>query len=183
MIKRQFRIFAPGWTLHVAGAALLAAGALHGQTNTNQHSIGKRYGSREPHTCSNREEPVRGPINSAQAVQYAVCDFEKTEGYFAENVKLQVSKPHPLNGAGVVDPKMDLTQPVYDLRGTFDGYSCVPLGDILGQPGNNCKHYFAANATGVCYKDTFGEWNCIISDPAAAMSSSWAKNRGGPPTK
>lgn len=178
MTKGQFRILAPCWMLYVAGAVLLAGSALHGQT-----SIGKRYGSREPHTCANRKEPVHGSLTSAQAAQYAVCAFEKNEGDFAENVKLQLSKSHMINAAGVVDPKTDLSQPVYDIRGTFDAYSCVPLGDVLGQPGKNCKHYFAANATGLCYKDTFGEWNCVMSDPAAAMSASWAKNRGGPPTK
>jgi hypothetical protein len=114
-------------------------------------------------------------------VQYAVCEIEKDEGYFAENVKLEVSKPHLISAAGVVSPDTDLTQPVYDIRGTFDAYSCAPMGDVLYQPGKNCKHYFAANATGLCYKNTFGDWHCVISDPAAAGSASWAKNRSGPP--
>jgi hypothetical protein len=59
---------------------------------------------------------------------------------------------------------VDPSQTVYDIRGSYDRYQCTYIGNINGERGKNCTHYAQPNASGECYKDTFGEWNCVFSD-------------------
>lgn len=147
-----------------AGLALFVFSA----HSPSQSSVAKRFGARDPHTCASRKAPTSGAISSAQAAQYFLCGRERDMGntlYLAANVKIEVAKGRPFNIATDSVSAIDNTQLVYDIRGSFDNYICTSYGNVGGRPGRNCSHFPQPRAKGMCYKDTFGDWNCIFSDP------------------
>ena len=90
------------------------------------------------------------------------------------NVKLEVaSSSRPFNILTDPDSAIDPEQPVYNLRGSYEQYQCgtPDAGGGGSYPiGKNCTRHTFSNAGGRCYKDTFGDWHCVLST-------------GGPPTE
>jgi hypothetical protein len=135
------------------------------------NTLGAKYGTRDPRTCSSRTAPIRGAPTADQAAQYVVCEMEQGDGgnplSLVTNVKVQVaSVSHAptqlINTPSDIDPR----QPVWDLRGSFTSYSCASLGSLLASNDfartHNCNAGDAPNATGYCYKNTFGDWHCAL---------------------
>jgi hypothetical protein len=144
------------------------------------------YGTaRTPKTCPSRAEPKRGAPSVAQAKMYFTCESEREVGEvgkgntpsyirLTENLTIQVaSKSRPANGTDLQYNStysgslgMDTSKPVYDIRGSYDGYVCHDttrsIRDRSIYPiGENCKvsHYTSA---GVCFRNTFGDWHCMM---------------------
>ena len=102
------------------------------------------YGTaRMPKNCPSRSEPKKGAPSVAQAKMYFTCDSETEDGEvgrgslisyirLTENLTMQVSpKSRPANGTDLTCIEsykdflpMDTTQPVYDIRGSYDRYVC-----------------------------------------------------------
>jgi hypothetical protein len=147
-------------------------------------STGKRFGSREPSTCPSRKAPGRGAPSGAQAAQYFRCYFENGGSaetrYLASNVKVEVGRGRRFNPVSDSFSGIDTSQLVYDIRGSYDSYQCTFLGNVNGLLGKNCTHAPQPHAGGVCYKDTFGDWNCVFSDGSVGPSR-WEYNVA-PPT-
>lgn len=132
-----------------------------------QNGIGEKYGSRDPKTCADKTLPKTGAPSSAQAAQYVVCGHERvlTVLYLDEDVKVQVGKGRPYNMKEDYNvPNIDVRVPVYPIRGSLRQYSCDPLRTDRSNLNRNCSIYTAPNATGLCYKDTFGDWHCGMND-------------------
>jgi len=130
-----------------------------------------RFGSRDPQTCANQNAPARGPITAEMAKKYFICNSEYIGGdllYLVENVQVTVGGGIPysaIRGQRSLS-EIDVSSPVYPIRGSLLRYQCREItGDAVLQ-GENCATYNEPKATGYCYKTTFGDWNCFMTDSA-----------------
>lgn len=122
---------------------------------------GAKFNTRDAKTCPSTKEPVKGAISVAQASQYVACTLEETHGYgelrLIENIKLEIGSPRPYNANNDLMSEIDISKPVYPLRGTYTVYTCyLPAG-------KNCRSYDVTNGTGACWKTSFGDWKCSIA--------------------
>ena len=135
-------------------------------------SPGTLYGTREPVTCAERTAPAHGAPSAEQAKQYVICDSEHVFGsslFLVANVKVQVAPvSHPPNGIVIMNAAgINPGQPVWDIRGSLTQYQCSRTGatDNDFARTHNCNIINQPAATGYCYKNTFGDWHCVMSDP------------------
>jgi len=87
--------------------------------------------------------------------------------YLITNVKVQVAKtPRPYDVRNDSADQIDVTKPVYNIRGSYRKYACSPKTSYLGEqfPGNNCSYADQTNASGLCWITSFGEWRCRMID-------------------
>lgn len=139
------------------------------------------YGTaRMPKNCPSRSEPQKGAPSVAQAKMYFTCDSETQYGEIGtgpfssyirltENLTMQVApKSRPANSTDLKyiesykgSLAMDTNQPVYDIRGSYDGYVCYDTtrNSRLYPVGGNCK-VSRYTSTGICFRSTFDEWHC-----------------------
>jgi hypothetical protein len=169
------------------GAILFAAGSplVHAQ-----QGVGKQYGSRDPQTCSMKKAPAAGAPTADQAKTYVTCYAEHISFgnlFLVSDVMVQVGKGRPFNKTTDSMAGIDPAQPVFDIRGSFTGYQCEPLGKMVGTTmygpaaGKNCTAHDEPKAEGICYKDTFGDWHCLMSDATAVADFRSARHGVAPP--
>ena len=151
------------YAAYTAVVALLGWGAMQPAYSA---SLGEGAGSREPHTCADTNAPVRGAITADLAKTYFECKAEGLWGdrlYLVEQVSLQVGGGVPYTpNLGSFDA-IDVSVPLYPIRGSYLKYQCGSLlrGHTLGA---NCTMYNEPKATGYCYKTTFADWSCYMAD-------------------
>jgi hypothetical protein len=143
---------------------------------------GTPFGARDPVVCASRKAPAKGAPTAAQANAYFRCDNELVNGflYLVTEIKLEVAPSARAfniltDTTGIIDPK----QPIYNIRGSYAAYSCWNLASANpGQfpPGKSCSRSDVSNATGMCYKDTFGDWHCVMNG-----QHSWPAPNQAPP--
>ena len=132
-----------------------------------QKGVGAKYGSRDPRTCADKTLPKTGAPSAAQAAQYVICGHEHVVDvlYLDEDVKAQVGAGRPYNMKEDYNVSgINVRLPVYPIRGSLKQYSCSPIRPDRSNLNRNCTIYTAPNATGLCYKDTFGDWHCSLND-------------------
>ncbi|MDZ8053252.1 MAG: hypothetical protein RMX68_025495 [Aulosira sp. ZfuVER01] len=161
------------FTLRILGCTLLAV-----LTPTVLTAQTLSYGTtRKPHTCPSTVEPKKGAPSVEQAKMYFLCDQEWERPrigsigsalWLISDLTLQVA-PHsrPANGTdltfntrhGGEHLGMDTDQPVYDIRASFTSYIC---NEIRGsyREGKNCTVSQFPSSTGICFRNTFGDWHC-----------------------
>ena len=135
--------------------------------------IGKKFGARDPRTCSSR----KATLSAAQARLYFICDTETVADPAAESggtlillsdVKVELGSGRPFNMQSdsfgwATTNAIDPSQTVYPIRGSFNAWRCVKLGYFGGEAGKNCTKTPAPEAKGICFKSSFGDWHCIMS--------------------
>ncbi len=149
------------------------------QTNENNRADNQttdktnRFGARDPRTCEDTKAPARGAITAALALKYLNCQMEgiwSNDLYLVENVKVEVGgglSYAAIRGQYSLD-QIDVRVPVYPIRGSFLKYQCQdPETAYVGPPNTNCVTYNNPKATGYCYKTTFGDWKCNMTDRSA----------------
>jgi hypothetical protein len=138
-----------------------------------QQGIGKRFGARDPRTCSSR----KAALSAAQARQYFICDTETVVNptddsggtlILLSDVTVELGTGRPFNMQAdsfgwATTNAIDPSQTVYPVRGSFNAWRCVKLGYFGGEAGKNCIKSPAPEAKGICFKSTFGEWHCMLS--------------------
>lgn len=135
-------------------------------------TVGEVYGSREPRVCEDTKAPARGAITAVLALRYLNCQMDRVSGetlYLVENVKVEVGGGIPyaaIRGQRSLN-EIDVNSPVYPIRGSVLRYQCGST--YGGEKTDNCDTYNEPNATGYCYKTTFGDWKCYMSDTAGGM--------------
>lgn len=129
-----------------------------------------RFGARDARTCENTKAPAKGAITAALALKYLNCQMEgiwSNDLYLVENVKVEVgggTSYAAIMGQYSLD-QIDVKVPVYPIRGSFLKYQCQdPETAYVGPPNTNCVTYNNPKATGYCYKTTFGDWKCNMTD-------------------
>ena len=149
-------------------------------------SLGAKYGSREPRTCTSKKDPAKGVLSAEQASRYLVCGIEgeinSNTLYLLENLKVEVGKGTPIRQIaasqrpGTADPD----GLVYQIRGSFRRYQCGILyrSGVLANEGKNCSIYEEPKATGSCFRDSFGDWACNMMDLSGPLG-----NHDQPPPK
>lgn len=150
-------------------------------------SIAERFGTREPRTCADTKAPTKGAITATLARKYLECQMEYLSGsgelYLVENVKVEVGGGIPYSAIRGQRSLMeiDVNHPVYPIRGSFVLYQCKnKLTAYSGPPNTNCTTYNNPKATGYCYKTTFGDWKCFMSDPASNNAANIRHNVAPP---
>ena len=127
--------------------------------------IGAQYGAREPATCKSR---TAAPT-AETARQYLLCDMEGLDGFknlmLLTDVTVQLAHPRAfIYSQDSGRSQIDVRAPVYDIRGGFKEYQCGKpiLGGGAYTATHNCNLYEQPQATGTCYRDTFGDWHCLM---------------------
>ena len=137
--------------------------------------MGAGYGTREPTTCATRTVPTHGAPSAEQARQYFICDAERRLAInlsLVTNVKVQVAAvAHPVAQVMILKtavPDIDPNQPVWDIRGSFTQYQCSRTAswENAFARTHNCTVTDMPTVSGFCYKNTFGDWHCGMTDPA-----------------
>ena len=145
-------------------AAIFLLGAFG---STFAQGIGAKYGSRDPRPCKKTAAAGKVPT-AAEAAASVICNGEHERGneslFLLEDVKVtQIGKGSPYKPG--VDFNVDNLDPkflIYPIRGSLKKYQCGKPNASDG--GKSCWLYDEQNAEGKCYKDTFGEWQCSMSD-------------------
>lgn len=130
-----------------------------------------QYGTRDPRTCDDTIAPTKGPITAALAKKYFICRAEKFSGYdliLVDNVTVAVGGGRPWNPQSDINySEIDVRVPIYPIRGSYTQHMCTkeyPKPGTLYNIGKNCNRFENRNATGSCYKTTFGDWRCSMFD-------------------
>lgn len=119
-----------------------------------------KFQTREPRKCSQ----VKTPPSVSQAMALIQCSREQMndhEDWITTGVKVEMGSPRAFiyqTDSGL--PEIDTASRVIPLRGSLTGYVCAAIGEVNGVQGKNCMKGVVANATGSCWKTTFGDWKC-----------------------
>ncbi len=155
----------------IDGAAAANTQSVPNAPAAQQTRTGKlnKYGTRDARSCADTKAPARGPITAALAKQYFVCQAEGVSGaylYLVENERVEVGGGRPYNPGQESAPQIDPSKPLYAIRGSYTRYQCLPedAGMNSSAPGKNCTRTEHRKATGYCYRTTFGEWLCEMTD-------------------
>jgi hypothetical protein len=157
-------------------AFLAAAGILVAA----EPNVGEKYESRNPFVCASKKEPANGApsVNRLKDLVRCGTGGERVTSqmlYLLENLKVEVGKGRPYQASDRQSQNIDPSLPVYPIRGSYDRYQCAVVNNAIDlkayKSGANCSVYPNPEATGVCYKTTFGDWNCVMSDFMIGSSS------------
>ena len=147
-----------------------------GAAATASAGVGSKYAARDPVTCDSTKAPASGAPSAQQALQYTKCGEEGEDSFhhliLTSDMRVEIGKGRPFQGGGNSDINMhdvDPSQPIYPIRGSYKMYQCsnVAAGDpwqSIYTAGKNCDVYDYKAATGACYKTTFGDWKCFMTD-------------------
>lgn len=149
-----------------AAAALLMLAMLPSHA---QQGVGAKYGSRDPQKCASTKAAGNGRHSASIVKEAVLCANERIVGgvlYLVEDLKIDVStKGRPFNRANDLMPEIDVTVPIYPIRGSYVRYQCNPVDNqILKNAGKNCNRYLQPQASGLCSTTTFGDWKCSFMD-------------------
>lgn len=129
------------------------------------------FGTRDPRTCADTKAPIRGAITADLALRYFICRAERFSGtdlYLVDRVKVEVGGGRPYNPRSDINySEIDVTVPIYPIRGSYLQHQCTRVFSEPGtlyNVGKNCASSDNRNATGSCYKTTFGDWRCSMFD-------------------
>jgi hypothetical protein len=135
------------------------------RASSEGRTLGARYGTREPRTCEER----KAALSTQLAKDLFICDSEHEFGgqlYLVSDVNLSLSSPRPYDRRqDAAKLGIDPAQPVYDIRASYSNYQCRPIPIDHDNPlDRNCDQYKLSDAAGGCYKNTTGEWHCLMYD-------------------
>jgi hypothetical protein len=151
----------------------MAPAARAGPVNLIRNAaVGAEYKAPGPRSCSNRGEPRSGPLTSAAARAYVICDNEGVTGeslLLLGRVQVQVSNGRPYNYATDNFQGIDTSKTVYDIRGSTVRYACVKPGLTLAD-SQLCSQVEDPNAEGRCFQDSNADWHCSWNASVAAST-------------
>jgi hypothetical protein len=116
-------------------------------------------------------------MSAEQARQYVVCREEGESGgalYLIEDVRVEVGKGRPPGPEKSAFADLDHDSVVYPISGSFTAYQCektnpgIPTREFYNLNAN-CRVHQEPNASGICYRDTFGDWTCKMEDMAQRL--------------
>ncbi len=138
------------------------------------NGIGAQYGARNPSVCKTRTAPpTAGTVR-----QYVFCSMEGIDArnnlVLLTNVSVQMGRPRAyFYSQDSAKIRIDNSAPVIDIRGGYKMYQCGKpnLGGGVFTATHNCVAYDQPVASGSCYRDTFGNWDCsLVGDRLASNS-------------
>jgi hypothetical protein len=151
--------------LAVTGVVLMLCDAPDAGAQTK--SVGAKYGTREPVKCADMTKPSKGAPSNEQALQYVKCSTERESSgsvYLVQDLSVQVApKGRPYNPLAPI-ANIDIDHPIFDIRGSLLLYQCQEIYSDRSNAGKNCNAYNQPKAQGACWKTTFGDWVCHLTD-------------------
>jgi hypothetical protein len=134
-----------------------------------QKGSGAKFGARDPRTCASLKEPQKGAPTGEQMRKVFICQEEGlTRGgdilNLLTNVTMQVGKARPFMMSTDAWPDSDPSQPVYPVQGGYIQWACGVIGYMSNQKGHNCTKVEQLHSSGICYKNSFGDWVCKFMD-------------------
>ncbi len=136
-----------------------------------------RFGARDPKTCADTKAPGGNNITPALAAKYFTCKAENLRENtltLVENVKVEVGGGTPYTPNLGSFPQINVSVPLRAIRGSYLLYSCSDLTrQHVGPASTSCYVYDHKQATGYCYKTTFNDWSCYMSDRNAVGNISY----------
>jgi len=127
-----------------------------------------QYQSRAPRTCAK----VTSPPSVALAAVLVQCTMETDSAFglgLVQDVKIDMGKSRKFvyqTDAGL--PGIDLDAQVYPLEGNYSAYLCKTINN-MSPAGANCIKTLMTNATGWCYKTSFGDYKCRMQSGQSQM--------------
>jgi hypothetical protein len=134
-----------------------------------------QYQSRAPRTCAK----VKSAPSEAVATILVQCTMESDSLFgvgLIQDIKLEIGKSRPFvyqTDAGLTG--IDLDAPVYPLQGSYTSYLCKTI-TTQTPAGKNCVKSVVPEASGWCYRNSFGDWKCRMQGAPPKMEAA------GPPT-
>ncbi len=138
--------------------------------------IGAEFGARDPRTCKDKTQPRSGALSAEQAKEYLICDTEGlvNQLYLIDEVTVQVAPGRRYNANEDINfPDIDLKFLIYPIRGSYKSYSCSRINLERSNLGRNCMIYDEPHANGACYKDSFGDWRCGMTDVSTGQFTAY----------
>jgi hypothetical protein len=142
-----------------------------------------RFEARDPRTCEDTKAPARGAITAALATKYLNCQMEfisMGDLYLVENLKVEVGGGVPYDPTLGAFEAINVRVPLYPIRGSLLRYQCQEVQKYASLSGENCASFNEPKAKGYCYKTTFGDWKCNMSDQAGVNKEN-ARYKVAPP--
>jgi len=128
---------------------------------------GAEYGARDPAPCQSLKQA--GPPNPTQAAALVRCRIEterSNELWLMKDVRVEIGGGRPYNRS--IDTSIteaDVNVPVYPIRGSFIWSICNTRSSVVvfgKSPDRNCRETDVPQATGACWRTTFGDWSCTL---------------------
>jgi hypothetical protein len=126
------------------------------------------YQARAPRTCTK----LTTAPSLAQAVALAQCAMDGISSgqlFLTQSVNIEMGTPRPFvyqSDAGLSG--IDLNAQVYPLRGSYTGYLCNKIGSMY-PTGHSCLKSDVPEATGKCWKTSFGDYKCLLKGAVPKM--------------
>src|SRR5690348_3706071 len=127
-------------------------------------------GARDPHACASKE-PASGAPSGDRLKELILCGKSgervyDQDLYLLANVQVEIGKSRPYQTSDSLAQNIDPSQPVYPIRGSYDKYQCVVINTTMKlkghSAGDNCSLFPQPQAEGICYRTTFGDWECSM---------------------
>ena len=133
---------------------------------------GADYGARDPTVCKDSKAVGSGAPSPQQAAQYVACEHDGIRAnhlYLYDQVKVEIGAARrfgQLTDLNLADA--DTKSAVYPIRGSYRLYICEhqvnnPRLPTYNNVGKNCSMFDNQNATGLCWKTSFGDWRCDMT--------------------
>jgi hypothetical protein len=138
------------------------------------------YGtSRMPQSCPSKSVPKVGAISAKQAEKYFTCHVERGDTFtgapatyltLVTDLKIQVASKSrratmaDINRAGTLGTPIGVNEskPVYDIKGSYKSHHCSRYADVVATK-TNCTLSVYKGSQGICFQDSFNEWNCLLT--------------------
>lgn len=134
------------------------------------------FATRSPVACG---ASVRSQPNTKEIEQLIRCNHEKKQSqtiYLVEDIKVEAGGTRSYNSyTDSYATGIDTSAKVLPIRGSLTTYQCVPLSKFSKYQGpyqvdntnKNCLVVKQPKAEGKCFKTTFGDWWCGMSQSVA----------------
>lgn len=132
-----------------------------GQVAGNPSAFNPIFKTREPRTCNS----ITSVPTVAQIPALMQCQMESKTPYnitLITNIKVQAGGFRAYSSfADGYATSIDTNAKVMPIRGSMVQWLCSQDRD---NPGANCERIVKPQAEGKCYKTTFGDWKCGMTD-------------------
>jgi hypothetical protein len=137
-----------------------------------QKGVGAKFGARDPRTCASMKDPQKGAPTGEQMSRIFICQEEGVSNsigggqtlHLLADVKMQVGKARPFSMQTDAWPDSDPSQPIYPVQGGYTHWTCGVIGDAANKQGHNCSKTEQPHSSGICYRNSFGDWVCKFMD-------------------
>ena len=132
--------------------------------------LNPRFRTRAARTCAKVQS--RPTLSQIPALVQCGMETETSDNIFLyEDIVVSIGTMRPYT---VYDSRLESIDPkasLLPIRGTMVQYESGAISQIVGNTGKNCTRSEQPLAEGVCWKTSFGDWRCYMSDAKSPMGT------------